>query len=275
MHTSRILTASAALTAVAVLASACGSSGTAATTTDAVGGYAANGSGGTGSGQVADRPGAFGTIAAVDGKVVQVQNDTSGQVAVRLTSTTTITDQAKASKSAVEVGTCVVVRPSDTSSSSTAVTASSVSVTTSSGSSCTNGFGGARSTTAGGPGGGTPPSGMPSGAPSGMPTDMPANGGGRGFGVMGKVTAVSAKGFTVASSMPGSTSSSVIVTTTGSTTYTAQEKASLSALKVGRCLQATGTTDSTGAVTATRASVSDAVDGSCSTGFGGRPGSAS
>ncbi|GAB4006521.1 hypothetical protein GCM10028772_16840 [Nocardioides ultimimeridianus] len=105
-----------------------------------------------------------------------------------------------------------------------------------------------------------------------MPT-----GGGQGFGVVGKVTAVSAHGFTVASSMPGASgsSSTVTVTTTGSTTYTAQQKASLGALKVGRCLQATGSTDATGAVTATRAAVSDAVDGSCTTGFGGQRGSAS
>ena len=54
----------------------------------------------------------------------------------------------------------------------------------------------------------------------------------------------------------------------GTTTYTTTQSADASALKVGKCVVATGQADDTGAVAAQRLVVSDPVDGSCSTGFG-------
>ena len=54
----------------------------------------------------------------------------------------------------------------------------------------------------------------------------------------------------------------------GSTTYTTTQSADASALKVGKCVVATGQADDTGTVAAERLVVSDPVNGSCSTGFG-------
>lgn len=62
------------------------------------------------------------------------------------------------------------------------------------------------------------------------------------------------------------------VTVTPSTRYVATMAATSSAVKGGVCVQATGPSDSTGAVAATRIGISDAVNGSCTTGFGGRGG---
>jgi hypothetical protein len=110
------------------------------------------------------------------------------------------------------------------------------------------------------------PSDLPSDLPSGMPSDGARPGGG---GAFGQVTAVTSDGFTVEATQPGSDeASSVTVTVSADTTYSTAAAADGSALKVGRCVQASGDADSTGAVTATRISVTDKVDGSCP-GFGG------
>ena len=85
--------------------------------------------------------------------------------------------------------------------------------------------------------------------------------------------------FTVASSRPSasggsSSTTSVTVTTTSATTWTAEKAATSAAVKVGRCVVSRGRTGSTGAVAATTISVSDAVNGACTSGMfgGGRPG---
>ena len=88
----------------------------------------------------------------------------------------------------------------------------------------------------------------------------------------GKVTAVSAAGFTVSSVRPGTsgsgtTTTAVSVTTSSATTYTTTAKATAADVKVGRCLNARGKTDSTGAVTATTVALSTPVDGECGGGF--------
>ena len=61
----------------------------------------------------------------------------------------------------------------------------------------------------------------------------------------------------------------VTVTTSGDTAYTTTADASASDLKVGVCVTSRGEADDTGAITATTVAVSAAVDGECSTGFGG------
>ena len=273
MLSSRVLTASAVLAAVAALATGCGSNDDQSTAP----------SSGASQSQGAAQftfPGASGTIAAVSGTVVQVQSQTAGQTAVKISSSTSIIDQVKATAKDVTVGSCVLVRSSaqqDQSGTTTGmpskVAATTVMVSTASGSSCSRGG-------TGGLGGrsGDRPSGAPSGLPSGAPGGDHSGGGdgggpqgrgaGFGIGVSGKVTAVSAGGFTVAASQPGgSGTTSVKVTTSGSTTYTAEKKSDSSALEVGRCLTAMGSSDSTGTVSAKTASVSDPVDGQC--GFGG------
>jgi len=214
-------------------------------------------------------PGASGEVAAVSGKTAQVQNDQTGQVAVTWTGDTTFTQEVDAALDAVEVGSCVVVTTAGTDSSSaeaTEVTAASVRITPASDDGC--GFGGGRG------------AGMPSDLPSDMPSDMPTDRAGGmpgGFGTVGEVTAVSATGFTVAATTgppaddtSAAETSEVTVTVTGDTTYTATATATAAAVEVGRCLVAQGDADDTGAVTAASISLSDPVDGSCTSGFGMR-----
>ena len=223
-------------------------------------------------------PGASGKIAAADGSTIQVQGSDS-QTAVTYTDETTISQQVAGSLSDVKAGLCVTVTPAEGSDSSdTAVTAGSVRVTEKSDGSCQGGFGGGRPS-------GMPEGGMPSGMPEGeeMPSGVPEGGmpsggpgAGGGFGTSGEVTAVSGDTVTVAATRfdpqaeegaePETTS--VTVTTTGETTVTITETADATALTIGRCVTATVTSDDTGAVSAERIEVSDAVDGECSTGFG-------
>lgn len=208
-------------------------------------------------------PGANGKVAAVADDTAQVQG-MNGQVAVTWTGTTTFTKDVSAALADVKVGECVLVGSDDQDASSTTpatkVTATSVRITPKTNGSCGVGLGGP-----GGPGGaqgdgpqlnGTPPEGAPSG---GQRPQM------RGFGgAVGEVTAATASGFTVAAMTPGSDAkTTVTVTVDGDTTYVTTAKGAASDVKVGVCVAANGTTDDTGAVTATTIAVSPPQDGQC------------
>ncbi|HVU73786.1 MAG TPA: hypothetical protein VHE83_12555 [Mycobacteriales bacterium] len=270
-------------------ASTGGSTTTGNSTTGTAGGGATDGFGGRGGG-------ASGLLAEIDGKTLQVQS-TSSQTAVTYTGTTTFTTQQAATAADVKVGVCVTVRPVDTGSTATTapstdtngpIDAAAVTITAP-GSDGTCGFGGGNGGTFRGgafPSGAFPSRRFGGGAfPSGAP-------GGRrfgGFGATGKVTAVSATGFTVASITPrfranGSTAPTAVptaaptavsttpvtVVTSSTTTYTEDVKATAAALKVGTCVRARGAADSsTGTVTATSIAITPATNGSCDTGFGG------
>lgn len=271
----RTLALSAVTLTLALSLSACGDNDkTQASGTSESGGNAQQ-AGGPGQGQ----PGS-GKVAAVSGSTAQVQG-TDGQTAVSWTSSTTFTKQVSAALSDVAKGSCVVVMSS---SSDDDATATSVRITEAVDGECTGGFGGG----AGGPGGNGE---RPTDRPTDLPSDAPSagangNGGGRGgFGnlVAGKVTAVSSTGFTVDAvtmGAPGQQSDSstaetesTTVTVSDDTTYTTTGDASSSDVKVGVCLTTRGESDDTGAVKATSIQVAAAVDGECSTGFGGgRPG---
>jgi hypothetical protein len=214
-------------------------------------------------------PGAFGEIAAVQGKTLQVQNPQSGQVAVTYGGHTQITQQVDAAPKDVSVGSCVVVGSDASGTATDTVAATTVRISQPTDGSCQGGFGGRGDAPTGTPPGGIPsdaPSDFPGGAPSGAPS-----GGPRGFGgAFGEVTAVTTDGFTVQSMRPGSSEAqTVTVTVSADTTYSTEAAAQPSALKVGRCVQATGDAGSTGAISATRIAVSDKVDGQCSGGSGG------
>lgn len=174
-------------------------------------------------------PGTFGEIADVKGRIAQVQNGMTGQVAVSWTDDTTFTEEVDASFDDVSVGTCV------------AVTDQTVRITEE----CDQPA--------------DLPSDMPTELPSDMPTDLPE----RVMATVGEVTAVSATGFTV----QGLGDEEVDVDVTDDTTFTTTADATADAVEVGRCLSAQGETDDTGAVTAATISVSDPVDGACSGGF--------
>jgi hypothetical protein len=145
----------------------------------------------------------------------------------------------------------------------TAVTATSVQVSAPVSGTCTEGFGQLRGQR------GTPPPDAvrPSGAPNGAPNG-PRFAGGFG-GAMGKVVSMSATGFVVASTRPGETTTTdVTVTTTSATTYTSESRATAAALKVGKCVTARGSADSSGTVAATSIALRPATNGTCMMGFG-------
>jgi Domain of unknown function (DUF5666) len=259
--------------ALAALLAACGSSSSASTTSTTAG-SSAKGPGGSGSPR--QFPGASGTIAAVNGTSVEVQNPESGQTTVTYTPSTTFHQIVPASVTSVAVGSCISAfgKPtSGTSSSSGAfgepVTATTVSVTQPVSGSCSagaGGFGGGRF-----PGGGRPPSGGSS--TNGSGTRPPAAGRFRNgqFGAAsGSVTAVNGSSVTVDETNPRTQkTSSVVVTLTSSTTYSATQSSSPSALVVGQCARAMGTANSTGAITAQSITVSAPGANGCTTGFGG------
>jgi len=87
------------------------------------------------------------------------------------------------------------------------------------------------------------------------------------------VTAVSGSTITVdALDFQTQKTSSKKVTVDGSTKYTETQTGAASDLVVGQCVTARGKADDSGTVAATALTVSAPVDGSCTTGFGGRGG---
>lgn len=205
-------------------------------------------------------PGATGTVAAVDGSTAQVQNPQSGQVAVTWTGDTTFTQEVDGSLDDVAVGGCVMVESDDagTDPDATEFAAATVRITE------PNDDGGCGP---GGPGGDRPegaPSDRPSDFSEGAPDGAPDGTQVRGFGRVGEVTAVTADGFTLSTTTPGSDEpSELTVTVDGDTAYTTTAPAEASAVKVGRCVTARGDSDDTGAVEATSIAVSEPVDGQC------------
>lgn len=269
----RTLAAACGATVLLIGAAACGNAGPAATANgpSGEGGQQGGQQGGPANQQAGPMPGAVGKVAAVADNIAQVQG-VQGQVAVSWTNATTFTKEVAASLADVKVGTCVLVLPVDqgngTGSSGsgvpTTVAASGVRISEPTGGTCSpvrgpDGAGGPQLQ-------GAPPSGAPQGGT--RPPQM------RGLGgAMGKVTAVSASGFTVSSVMPGSTAATTVTVTVGAaTTYTTTVKAAPADVKVGVCVQAQGTADDTGAVTATRIEVSTPQDGQCGGFLRMRPG---
>ncbi len=271
-RSARPLVVVAATTVLAASLTACGSDDTSsagASTATQNGAKAQSGQNDQNGGLGGRMPGTFGLIAAVNGNVLQVrgQGQSSGQTAVTVTDSTTVTDQVAGTLADVTTGVCVVVRTASTDSTAAAdtvaseVRAASVAVTAADDDgTCAGGFGG-------GPGGGNGqrPSGMPTNMPTDMPTDMPPggpDGTGRGrpggFGTVGKVTSVSDSGFVV-EGMDGD----VTVTVDKATTYAHQVAADSSVLTKGRCVRVQGDADDAGAVTAASVSVSDAVNDQC------------
>lgn len=208
-------------------------------------------------------PGAFGTVAAVAASSVEVQNQQSGQVTVNFTSSTTFTNTVAATLADVTAGECVAVTAPSGGMQATALTAQNVVITTptSSGTCGGGAFGG----------GGGSQRGTRAPNPSRTPRPSGANGAPGNFGrAIGKVSAVSATGFTVQGVARGSTpATTTTVTVNSSTTYTKTQSATSSAMAVGDCVAAVGPSDDTGAVTAKTIAVSKPGKNGCTFGFGG------
>ena len=211
------------------------------------------------------RPGAFGTLAAISGSNLEVQNPNTGQTTVIVDSSTRITATAAITPSALSPGMCA--NAVGTKTSTGLIDANSVTVSQPSGSSC--------STTRGpGFGGGFPGGQRGSGGfrPGGTPN---ASAGQNGSGstaarrppanlarVDGTLSAVSGSTLQI----KGSTSTSA-VQVTSTTRLSEIEVSSLSALKVGDCVAAFGSANSIGAVTARSLTVTPAGPNGCTGGF--------
>ena len=221
------------------------------------------------SGQRVAPPAASGTVAEIDGNVVQVQNDATGQVAVMLTAKTAYTQTKSATLAAVTVGSCVFASSSSTASSSsppTAITATEVRITPAQNGQCERTF--AR--------GNAPGQVRPSGAPTSFPTGRVFPSGaapsgatrnGIGAGISGRVTKVSGSVITVLSDRANSGTSSATITVTASTKYTATVSASRAAVRVGLCMVTEGSTGSDGTVTASRVALSTPTTDGCGLAF--------
>lgn len=256
----------AVLAAAGLAVAACGSSSPVAVRAPVTSPSAAPGPGGL----AARGPAAFGTVAAVSGSDVEVQNPTSGQVTVHLTPATKVVATVSGTAADVHVGGCAAVQPVPPSGGTasppatvppgTPVTARAVTLSAATGGACTALL---RGPGLGGPGRASAP--PASGAPA---TPRPRVGGPRP--AAGLITAVTSGGFTLRETGPGGATTSVTVTTTAQTSYTRTEPATPAAITVGSCLVAQGRADDTGAVTATTVTVRPDTGTGCSAGFGRR-----
>ena len=267
--------AAAGVGALALGLAACGSSGASVTTTSL-----APTTGGAASGTAA-RPGAVGTVAAISGQSLEVQNPQSGQTTVTYTATTTFTRTVAGSLAQVTAGSCITAIGSPTSSGTSSsgattptfggpVTATRVTVVPSINGSCARpGQGGATRT-------GSPPRRPTSGTfPRRAGTGAP-----RFSATFGQVASVNGDVISVTATNPRTAATAqVTVTTTSSTTFDVEEAATPADLAVGSCVQAIGPADTTGAVTARSIAISSPGPNGCTGGFrggfGGRFGSGS
>ena len=270
----------AALLAVVVAGCGSGTSG-AANAAGTPTGNATERAGGPG-GARGGNPGVSGVIAAVSGNSLTATNSQGSTNKITWTSSTRISSQSTGAAGDVVAGTCVSVRQQ---------------------------FSGAMSNRpSGAPTGGAMPSGgvTPTGGPSGSqpsytvpssvtatsvtilpagdcttstasgsasPSATSASGIGRGMGgfggLTGVVSSISGSGFVFKTT--GNTAKPVTVTTSSSTTYIKQATASSAVIAAGKCVEARGTT-LTSALAATSITISESVNGECTSqagGFGG------
>ena len=257
--------------------------------------------------------GASGSVAALSGQSMEVQNPSSGQTTVNWTASTQFSKTVTESVSSITTGDCVTATGTASKNSKSTIAARSITVTTPIASgSCT----GTRTRT----NGGGPPSGFRTGANgggffqrngpdgSGTRSSFPGGSAGGNFRqplanlaiATGKVTAVDGTTLTVSgfdlspgnfprpSSSKNSESSkstkpteptqpkteTVKVTTSSSTLVNSIQTAAATDLAVGDCVSAFGPAASNGAVTATTVRITSTGGGSCTGGFPGRGGGA-
>ena len=221
-------------------------------------------------------PGVVGSVAALTGSSMEVQNPSSGQTTVSWTGSTTFARTVTLTSSSVATGDCVTVVGT---SSGGRLTARTVAVSTAPASAtCRPGFG------AGGRGfGGARPNGAGSNG-AGSRRSFPAGGAARFSGsfASGKIVSSSATSLVVLGTSfsggrpPGSTPpttaapADITVTVDASTVFTQVRPATSADLAVGDCVVANGPADSTGAVTARSVRITSTGGQSCSAGrFGG------
>jgi len=297
----RVALPAAAVALISLIAAGCGgggspaaanSSSTTSTTAVATGSPKTTPpttSGGGAPGTSAFAPAATGAIASITGDILEVQDTaTESQTTVDLTAKTRITATLAAALADVKAGKCVTA--SGTKGAAGAIDATTISIEAAVNGKCTGAAAG-RGGFAGGGGGGFGGGGGPGGGfrtrttTSGAHTTVtrPSN-----FDTAsGQVTSVSGSTITVhgiSFAFSGTTSSTttgtsrpalqmktLTVKVTASTKYTRTAAATAGSLKVGECATAFGSTNSIGAVGATRLTVTQPTASGCVAfgGFGG------
>jgi hypothetical protein len=292
----RLFMAASALATISLLAAACGGGAPSAsksttTTTAAATGVSRPGAGGSGGGHGSGSagipgggrgsggangsgggnfgPAAVGTIASISGQTLEVQNPSSGQTTVDLTSKTVITETLASRLSSVITGACISATGTRAAGG---MAATSVTIFTSSNGGCNFGAGFNRPA---GSAGGFPGAGvrLPRGGSRPRTTvTRPAN----FASATGKVLSVSGSKITVQAvrlSFSGSTTSTSTgpeaITVGASTKYSKFERTTTGSLKVGECATALGSTNDIGIVTARSLSVSQPTSQGCTGGFAG------
>jgi Domain of unknown function (DUF5666) len=219
----------------------------------------------------ANPPGAFGSVAAVSGSTLEVQNPTTGQVTVNVTPTTTFTQTVPGAASDLAAGVCVAANAGQgvKAAPGQSFTARTVAISQPGANGCTPG--------AGGFGGFGPRAG--NGGAGGSTTTAPANnrnpnrnGARRPNGAFGKVASVSGPSFVVQRTDRNGANTTTTVTTDSSTTFTKVVSASQSTLANGQCVAALGPADQTGAVTANSIAIRPPGPNGCFTGNRGGQG---
>jgi hypothetical protein len=243
----RTLVVVAAVLAAVLGLAACGGSSSASSPSSS----AAAGGGVAGGGGQAGRPAAAGQVAAISGSTMQVQSQQTGQVAVSWTSSTTFSHSVTTAFSAVKAGDCVVAT-APSGSAGTSFTATALTVSTPVNGQC---------------GGGQRPAGQ---RPSGLPSGAPGQRAGGAFAT-GTVTSMSGSIVVIAARQPGPNGSTTnrSITVGPQTKITTPQSTTSQSVKVGLCVSAQGSADSSGTVTASSVRISDPVNGQCTTGFGG------
>lgn len=220
-------------------------------------------------------PGASGSVAAISGSSMEVQNPSAGQTTVNWTGSTTFDQTVTLTASSLAAGECVTV--TGTTSKGT-ITARSVAITAAASSgTCAAGPGaGGRGRFPGGTRNGNHPRGSVPNGPN--PGRSMANIGFAGGKIVSSSptelviygTSFTGFGSTTARSTPPTTAApaDVTVNLTPSTTFTEVRPAAAGDLAVGDCVVADGPADATGAVTAKTVRITSTGGKSCTTGFG-------
>jgi hypothetical protein len=252
---------------------------------------------------------ASGSVAAITGTTMEVQNPSTGQTAVTWTASTQFSQTVSKTVASLSPGDCLTITGTASKSSKTTIAARSITVSAPPATGSCTALG--RVSVGGGPGTAAPAGGFRfrtgggggfGGGSGGTRPSFPRSGSGgfRGFPVgniaiaRGKVTAVSGStvtvsGFDVTPSTlrPTSKSSSsksksktppkpvtpktetLKITTTGSTSLSETQASTSSSLAVGDCVSAFGPAASNGAVTASTVRITSTGGKSCTAAFGG------
>jgi hypothetical protein len=273
--TAPTVSAAAVAVSLSALLTGCGGGSTKAssnstTTVASPGGQAATGAG--------NFPGAFGSVAALSGSTMEVQNATTGQTTVSWTSTTSFVETVTETEAALTPGVCATVTATNANGKLTARSIT-ISAPSSSGTCADRRGAGAGGVFTRPPG--TPPSGSVS--PSSIPGGTRSAGPGNFSLTSGKVVSASGSALvlygttlsgglgrrTASSSTTTVPASDITVTLASATSYTEQKTVTAASLAVGDCVAATGTADDTGAVAARTVRITSTGGQDCSSAFVG------